>query len=82
MFDNLLKICLIFIDGEPKKNKDSELINQVKFMENKGIVVIGIGINFPSIERYYTKHANGKNLVDMLNITINILKDYILKKGD
>ena len=76
------KICLIFSDGEPTECTDSELINQVKFMENKGIVVIGIGINFSSIERYYTRHANGKNLVDMLNITINILKDYVLKKGD
>ena len=76
------KICLIFSDGEPTECTESELINQVKFMENKGIVVIGIGINFPNIERYYTKHANGKNLVDMLNITINILKDYVLKKGD
>ena len=76
------KICLIFSDGAPTECTDSELINQVKFMENKGIVVIGIGINFPSIERYYTKHANGKNLVDMLNITINILKEYVLKKGD
>jgi hypothetical protein len=49
-------------------------------MEKKGIKVIGIGVDFPSISKYYTDYANGRNLQDMLNIVTDILQEYILKK--
>lgn len=74
------KICLIFSDGAPTECTGTELKNQVKAMEKKGIKVIGIGINFESIAKYYTDYANGRNLTDMLNIVAKILEEYVLKK--
>ena len=76
------KICLIFSDGSPTECTGTELRNQVKHMERKGIKVIGIGINFASIAKYYTDYANGRNLTDMLNIVAKILEEYVLKKKD
>jgi hypothetical protein len=76
------KICLIFSDGAPTECTGTELKNQVKAMEKKGIKVIGIGINFESIAKYYTDYANGRNLADMLNIVAKILEEYVLKKKD
>ena len=76
------KICLIFSDGQPTECSDKELKLQVKDMESKGIKVIGIGVNFPEIKRYYTDYANGKNLKEMLDIVSKILKEYILIKED
>lgn len=76
------KIVLIFSDGYPTACTGVDLIAQVKKMEKKGIKVIGIGIDFPSISQYYTDYANGRNLKDMLNIVSNILQEYILKKKD
>ena len=76
------KICLMFSDGAPTECSGADLVNQVAHMERNGIVVIGIGINFPEIAQYYTKYANGKNLGQMLNITSKILKDYILHKKE
>jgi hypothetical protein len=51
-------------------------------MEKIGIKVIGIGINFESIKDYYNDYANGKTLKDMLDITANILQQYVLDKKD
>ncbi len=76
------KICLIFSDGEPTECTGSELKQQVRTMERKGIKVIGIGINFENIAKYYTDYANGRNLSDMLNIVAKILEEYVLKKKD
>ena len=76
------KICLIFSDGEPTECTGGELRDQIKHMEKLGIKVIGIGINFESIKDYYTDYANGKNLKDMLDITANILQEYVLDKKD
>lgn len=76
------KICLMFSDGAPTECSGADLVNQVAHMERNGIVVIGIGINFPEIAQYYTKYANGKNLGQMLNITSKILKEYILHKKE
>lgn len=76
------KIVLIFSDGYPTACTGVDLIEQVKKMEKKGIKVIGIGIDFPSISQYYTDYANGRNLKDMLDIVSNILQEYILKKKD
>lgn len=76
------KICLMFSDGAPTECSGADLVNQVAHMERNGIVVIGIGINFPEIAQYYTKYANGKNLGQMLNITSRILKEYILHKKE
>lgn len=76
------KICLIFSDGAPTECTGTELKNQVRAMERKGIKVIGIGINFESIAKYYTDYANGRNLTDMLNIVAKILEEYVLKKKD
>lgn len=76
------KICLIFSDGAPTECTGTELKQQVKRMEKKGIKVIGIGINFASIAKYYTDYANGRNLTDMLNIVAKILEEYVLKKKD
>ena len=76
------KICLIFSDGQPTECTEKELKLQVKDMESKGIKVIGIGVNFPEIKRYYTDYANGKNLKEMLDIISKILKEYILTKED
>lgn len=76
------KICLIFSDGAPTECTGADLKNQVRHMERKGIKVIGIGINFPSIAKYYTDYANGRNLTDMLNIVSKILEEYVLKKKD
>jgi cobalamin biosynthesis protein CobT len=75
------KIVLIFSDGEPTECEEFELINQVKAMEADGIKVIGIGINFPNIAKYYKEYANGTSLKNMLDIVSNILQEYILKKG-
>jgi nitric oxide reductase activation protein len=75
------KIMLIFSDGEPTECTDNELIQTVRDIEADGIKVIGIGINFPNIARYYRDCANGKNLKDMLSIVSRILQEYILKKG-
>lgn len=74
------KICLIFSDGSPTECSGKELKDQVRHMERKGIKVIGIGIDFSSIAKYYTEYANGRNLNDMLNIVANILEEYVLKK--
>ena len=49
-------------------------------MEKEGIHVIGVGINFESIKEYYPDNANGKNLKEMLDIVVNILKRYVLEK--
>lgn len=76
------KICLIFSDGEPTECTDTELRDQIKHMEKIGIKVIGIGINFESIKDYYNDYANGKTLKDMLDITANILQQYVLDKKD
>ena len=76
------KICLIFSDGAPTECTGAELKAQVRHMERKGIKVIGIGINFASIAKYYTEYANGRNLSDMLNIVAKILEEYVLKKKD
>ena len=74
------KICLIFSDGAPTECTGTDLKNQVAAMERAGIKVIGIGINFPSIAKYYKSYANGRNLTDMLNIISRILEEYVLKK--
>ena len=74
------KIVLIFSDGYPTACTSADLIKQVSRMEQKGIKVIGIGIDFPSISKYYSEYANGRNLQDMLNIVTSILQEYILKK--
>ena len=76
------KIVLIFSDGEPTECTDMELKQQVSSMEAKGIHVIGIGINFNKIVQYYPDNANGKNLTEMVNIIVNILKRYVLEKED
>lgn len=76
------KIVLIFSDGEPTECTDLELKKQIASMESKGIHVIGIGINFSSIAQYYPDHANGKNLTEMINIIVSILKRYVLEKED
>jgi nitric oxide reductase activation protein len=76
------KIVLMFSDGAPTECTGTDLITQVKNMERKGIKVIGIGINFPNISKYYTDYANGRNLQDMLNIVSLILEEYVLKKKD
>ena len=76
------KIVLMFSDGAPTECTGTDLIEQVKNMERKGIKVIGIGINFPNISKYYTDYANGRNLQDMLNIVSLILEEYVLKKKD
>lgn len=74
------KIVVIFSDGYPTACTSTDLLNQVHNMEKKGIKVIGVGIDFPSISKYYSEYANGRNLQDMLNIVTNILQEYILKK--
>lgn len=76
------KICVIFSDGQPTECTGTDLKEQVRHMEQNGIKVIGIGIDFPEIAEYYKDYANGKNLTDMLNIVTNILKEYILKKKE
>ena len=76
------KICLIFSDGAPTECTGTELKEQVAHMERNGIKVIGIGINFASISKYYKEYANGRNLADMLNIVATILEEYVLKKKD
>lgn len=76
------KICLIFSDGQPTECSEKELKLQVKHMESNGIKVIGIGVDFPEIKRYYTDYANGKNLKEMLDIVSKILKEYVLTKDD
>ena len=76
------KICLIFSDGAPTECTGTDLRKQVRHMEKKGIKVIGIGINFESIAKYYTEYANGRNLKDMLDIVAKILEEYVLKKKD
>lgn len=72
------KFCLIFSDGAPTECTETELRQQVANMEKKGITVIGIGIGFDNIKKYYKKHANGKNLTEMLDIITDILQDYVL----
>ena len=74
------KVCLVFSDGAPTECTGQDLIDQVKHMERNGIKVIGIGIDFPNIAKYYTEYANGRNLKDMLDIVTRILQEYILKK--
>lgn len=76
------RICLIFSDGSPTHCENSDLRNQIKIMEKKGIHVIGIGINFENIKSYYSDYANGKNLKEMIDIVVKILKRYVLEKKD
>lgn len=76
------KICLIFSDGAPTECSGTDLVEQVRHMERHGIKVIGIGIGFPNISRYYSDYANGNNLKQMLDIVANILKEYVLTKKD
>ena len=75
------KIVLMFSDGEPTECTGKDLIDQVKSMEREGIVVIGIGINYPAIKSYYSRNANGKDIKDMVDIITNILKEYVLEKN-
>lgn len=74
------KICLIFSDGEPTECTDTDLKEQVRSMERKGIKVIGIGIDYDNIREYYSDYANGKNLSEMFTIVSEILKQYVLEK--
>lgn len=76
------KICLIFSDGAPTECSGKDLVEQVRHMERNGIKVIGIGIGFPNISKYYTEYANGNNLKQMLDICAGILKEYVLAKKD
>ena len=76
------KICLIFSDGAPTECTGTDLVEQVRHMEKNGIVVIGIGVNFSNISKYYTNYANGKNLKEMLDIVASILKDYVITKKE
>lgn len=76
------KICLIFSDGAPTECSGADLIEQVRHMERNGIKVIGIGIGFPNISKYYSEYANGNNLKQMLDIVAGILKEYVLTKKD
>lgn len=76
------KICLIFSDGAPTECSGKDLVEQVRHMERNGIKVIGIGIGFPNISKYYTEYANGNNLKQMLDICAGILKEYVLTKKD
>ena len=75
------RLCLIFSDGAPTECTNDELIEQVQTMEKHGIKVIGIGVNFPNIAKYYPDNANGSNLVEMLEIVCDILQRYILQKN-
>lgn len=76
------KIVIIFSDGQPTECTELDLTNQVKAMEKEGIHVIGVGINFESIKDYYPDNANGKNLKEMVDIIISILKRYVLEKKE
>lgn len=76
------KIVIIFSDGQPTECTDLDLINQVNNMEKNGIHVIGVGINFDSIKEYYPDNANGKNLKEMVDIVVSILKRYVLEKKE
>lgn len=76
------KIVIIFSDGEPTECTDDELKQQVRHMEKNGIHVIGVGINFDSIKEYYPDNANGRNLQEMVNIVVSILKRYVLEKKE
>lgn len=76
------KIVIIFSDGQPTECTDLDLTNQVKAMEKDGIHVIGVGINFESIKDYYPDNANGKNLKEMVDIVVSILKRYVLEKKE
>lgn len=76
------KICLIFSDGAPTECTEIDLVEQVRHMERNGIKVIGIGIGFPEISKYYPDYANGNNLKEMLNIVAGILKEYVIAKKD
>lgn len=76
------KIVIIFSDGQPTECTDLDLVNQVKAMEKDGIHVIGVGINFEAIKDYYPDNANGKNLKEMVDIVVSILKRYVLEKKE
>ncbi len=76
------KIVIIFSDGQPTECTDDELKQQVRHMEKNGIHVIGVGINFESIKEYYPDNANGRNLQEMTNIVVSILKRYVLEKKE
>ena len=76
------KIVIIFSDGQPTECTDDELKQQVRHMEKNGIHVIGVGINFESIKEYYPDNANGRNLQEMVNIVVSILKRYVLEKKE
>jgi hypothetical protein len=49
-------------------------------MEREGIHVIGLGVDFDNIKHYYPDHANGRNLAEMVNILVDVLKRYVLEK--
>ena len=74
------KIVLIFNDGEPSECEESDLKNQVRKMEQEGIHVIGLGIDFENIKLYYPDNANGRNMKEMTSILVSILKRYVLEK--
>lgn len=76
------KIVIMFSDGQPTECTGTDLRNQVKHMEAKGIKVIGVGIGFPEIAEYYSDYANGNNLKQMLDIVSNILQRYVLEKEE
>jgi hypothetical protein len=74
------KIVIIFSDGEPTECSESDLVAQVRKMEREGIHVIGLGVDFDNIKHYYPDHANGRNLAEMVNILVDVLKRYVLEK--
>lgn len=76
------KICIMFSDGEPTECTGTDLKEQVAKMERQGIKVIGVGINYDNIKKYYSEYANGSNLNEMFDIVAGILKRYILEKED
>lgn len=76
------KIVIIFSDGQPTECTELDLVTQVKAMEKSGIHVIGVGINFEAITEYYPDNANGKNLKEMVDIIVSILKRYVLEKKE
>ena len=76
------KICIMFSDGEPTECSGTDLKDQVAKMERQGIKVIGVGINYVNIKKYYNEYANGKTLNEMFDIVADILKRYVLEKAE
>ena len=72
-------VLIVFSDGEPMSNPEHtptlarHLKKTVKRVESAGIDVIGVGIDTPFVEQYYSRHVYVQKIDDLVKVTYGLL---------